>query len=475
MNKTVKLFFFNRFLPDLPLALAVHLQAARSALLKNTSYSAFLARQVAAHVERFKLLTVPELREEASRRKLNKAGKRQQLLTRLAIWVRDEVAKERCDNLKCVIGDTTSEDGISIELSEDDSNGDDSDQDTVSSEELEIVDDEDEVDSATSTDKYPSFRVDSNCAQRMNRELSPHRSPENSSDLEKATSKDEIRSNQLNSALRSIFGHESFRDGQEWAINRCLDHKKSLLVAPTGFGKSLCYALAATLMEGVCVVITPLISLIQVSSPSLLTSLPALLITRAHVSPFDFVHQDQLRSLPPSIPAATLSGSLSAAMTAAIIDDVVRKRIKILFISPERFASSSFRRLFRLKWNPETRVKERPFPAISLLCIDEAHCASHWAHNFRPCFLRFKSLLKLTSPNSVLAITATAGNQVIGDISNTLGINNTHTKYGGSHDCETNVDADGIRVLNSNRDNIDVSCYILANHEERLTKVRSSF
>lgn len=172
------------------------------------------------------------------------------------------------------------------------------------------------------------------------------------------------------------------------------------------------------------------------------------------------------------MPAATLSGSLSAAATAAIVDDVIRNRIKILFVSPERFASASFRRLFRPKWNPDTRTKERPFPDISLLCIDEAHCASHWAHNFRPCFLRFKHLLALASPKSVLAITATAGPRVIADISNTLSIQHIETGEDGNANEESLENIDGIRVLKTNRDNIDVSCLMLNNHEERLALVR---
>ena len=156
-----------------------------------------------------------------------------------------------------------------------------------------------------------------------------------------------------------------------------------------------------------------------------------------------------------------------------IVDDVIRNRIKILFISPERFASSSFRRLFRVKWNHELKAKARPFPQVSLLCIDEAHCASQWAHNFRPCFLRFKSLLRLVSPQSVLAITATAGKRVIEDISNALEIH-ANDDDGLAHGCELHGKSGGVMVLSSNRDNIDVSCCILASHEERLSKVRAA-
>jgi superfamily II DNA helicase RecQ len=120
-----------------------------------------------------------------------------------------------------------------------------------------------------------------------------------------------------------------------------------------------------------------------------------------------------------------------------------------------------------MRWIPEKKIKERRFPVISLLCIDEAHCASHWAHNFRPSFLRFKSLLNLMQPRSVLAITATAGPRVIADINNTLGIQDCSELS----DYVTPAQEDGILVMKSDRDNIDVSTMMLANHEERLSMV----
>jgi len=147
----------------------------------------------------------------------------------------------------------------------------------------------------------------------------------------------------LHDSLQNYFGYTSFREGQEWAIRRCLSQEQTLLVAPTGQGKSLCYALPAALMDGICLVVSPLISLMQ----------------------------DQLRQLPPKIPAATLSGSMTVAQMALIVDDIMRGRYKVLFVSPERLASAAFRRLVRPKFNVESRKYERQFPTVSLLCVDE--------------------------------------------------------------------------------------------------------
>lgn len=160
---------------------------------------------------------------------------------------------------------------------------------------------------------------------------------------------------------------------------------------------------------------------------------------------------------------------------AATLDDVVRGRLKVLFVSPERLTSASFRRLFIPRWNPETRVKERHFPTVALLCVDEAHCMSQWAHNFRPSYLRMRAMMELIQPQSVLAITATAGPRVVKDICRTLGISGSagvSTSVPGS--IQQREDTGGVRVMASDRDNIDVTCLILSNQEKRLSKVRES-
>ena len=201
-------------------------------------------------------------------------------------------------------------------------------------------------------------------------------------------------------------------------------------------------------------------------------------MTQSHASD-TFPFKDQLRQLPPKIPAATLSGSLTAAAMAATVDDVIRNRLKILFVSPERLASSSFRRLFQTRWNPETNSRERSFPTVSLLCVDEAHCVSQWGHNFRPSYLRLKSLLELMQPESVLAMTATAGPPVVKDICDALRIPRRDVSDGESQLNSENdsteeiesLSSHGVKILAYDRDNIDVCCKVMSSEGERLSLV----
>ena len=393
-------------------------EATRQALEKNTSPTGFVARQVASYMDRIKSLTVPELKTLAQKHGLSLTGKKQQLLTRLAIWVRDELSStlpptetnehggDEAVSFKKTAGVPTDKDRFSDD--EDDSVSSSSD------EELELFVDKDGDDDASvcESDDTQDDRT-----------------------VEKGASV--IRTNAscpVRSKLFTVFGHEDFRKGQEWAIRRCLEHKNSLLVAPTGFGKSLCYALPAALMSGVCIVVSPLLSLIQ----------------------------DQIRILPPRLPAATLSGQMTTASMAATVDDIIRGRIKILFVSPERLTSCSFRRMFRMKWNQETNQYERQFPTVSLLCVDEAHCLSQWGHNFRPSYLRISSMTQMIQPQSVLAITATAGPRVVSDICQALVIQRNDNLE--SSEC-------GVRIMSTDRDNIDVKSFVLANQEKRLNKV----
>ena len=99
-----------------------------------------------------------------------------------------------------------------------------------------------------------------------------------------------------------------------------------------------------------------------------------------------------------------------------------------------------------------------------------AHCVSQWAHNFRPCFLRFQSILSLMNPQSILAITATAGPRVIEDICQTIGIESSKHPEG-----NRSLGTGGIKVIERGRDNIDVACQFLSSQEERLLMVSVFF
>ena len=170
-----------------------------------------------------------------------------------------------------------------------------------------------------------------------------------------------------------------------------------------------------------------------------------------------------------------LSGSLSKTKQATVIDDVLKKRLKILFLSPERLVSAAFQRLLRPKYNQSTNSYERMLPKISLLCVDEVHCVSQWGHTFRPAYLRLKSLLPLLKPQSLLALTATAGAAVIADICKNLGIKEHVKEF---HEKESLVVKDSqthndecVKVLDLSRDNIEVMSTLLKSDTERRDKV----
>ena len=243
-------------------------QVARATVSKNSSHSNFIARQVTAHINRFRPLTVPELREKLIKRKLDKNGKKQQLLMRLAIWTRDEIAKtcveekndiskyskqtEESETATSTTNDLTQKTS-SVDMDDalmedsDENESDNIDEDSVSSEELEIFSNKDD-----DSDSEEEVAIDDSDDDTENVESN------------KSARFDNAEPGTPLAVLQTVFGHSGFRDGQEWAIERCLEKKKSILVAPTGFGKSLCYALPAAMMDGVCVVVSPLISLIEV-------------------------------------------------------------------------------------------------------------------------------------------------------------------------------------------------------------------
>ncbi len=187
---------------------------------------------------------------------------------------------------------------------------------------------------------------------------------------------------ELRTALKQYFGHDAFREGQEQVIEALLAGRSSLAVFPTGGGKSLCYQLPALLMDGLTLVISPLIALMK----------------------------DQVEALrAKNIPAARLDSTLSGDEVGQVLGDMRSGRLKLLYIAPERLMSESFmERLSRVK--------------ISLLAIDESHCISEWGHNFRPEYLRLAEVARKLQLHPVLALTATATPGVAEDIRRTFRI-----------------------------------------------------
>src|SRR5687767_8348531 len=180
------------------------------------------------------------------------------------------------------------------------------------------------------------------------------------------------------------WGYTSLRPLQEEAIGAVLGNRDSLVVMPTGGGKSLCYQVPALLREGVTVVVSPLISLMKDQVDGLLAC---------------------------GVPAAQMNSSLSGLEMRALEHDLDQEKIKLLFVSPERLAMPSFRQILR-------RSK------ITSFAIDEAHCISHWGHDFRPEYRQLQTLREQFPDSSVHAYTATATPQVRKDIAEQLGLRN---------------------------------------------------
>ncbi len=186
----------------------------------------------------------------------------------------------------------------------------------------------------------------------------------------------------LHAALKQHFGHAAFRAGQEQVVTTLLAGRSALALFPTSAGKSLCYQLPALLMDGVTLVISPLIALMK----------------------------DQVQALKArGIAAVRLDSSLSASEAAQVFDDMRSGTLKLLYIAPERLMNENFiERLKRLR--------------IAMMAVDEAHCISEWGHNFRPEYLRLAHVARELGIQPVLALTATATPSVAADIRRAFGI-----------------------------------------------------
>ncbi|MDN6639468.1 MAG: DNA helicase RecQ [Tetragenococcus sp.] len=190
---------------------------------------------------------------------------------------------------------------------------------------------------------------------------------------------------ELKEILAEKFGFSSFRKGQEEIIQKILNKENVLGIMPTGGGKSICYQLPALLFDGLTLVISPLISLMK----------------------------DQVDSLNDmGIPATFINSSLSYPEINKRLSAAKNSEVKLLYVAPERLESEDFLRLLE-------EVN------IDLLAVDEAHCISQWGHDFRPSYLKLAEMIQsFAQAPTVVALTATATQQVAQDISHLLEIPN---------------------------------------------------
>ncbi len=189
---------------------------------------------------------------------------------------------------------------------------------------------------------------------------------------------------QLEELLKIHFNYESFLPGQEIAIDNIMAHKNTVVVMPTGGGKSLIFQLSALILEGITIVVSPLIALMK----------------------------DQVDSLEQvGIPATFINSSVSSTELNERLLKIKSGYYKIVYIAPERFYNSQFLRDLK-------QIK------VSLFAIDEAHCISQWGHDFRPSYLRLKQAIEFVGSPTVVALTATATPEVRTDIMKQLGLKN---------------------------------------------------
>jgi ATP-dependent DNA helicase RecQ len=176
--------------------------------------------------------------------------------------------------------------------------------------------------------------------------------------------------------LQKYWGWSDFRQGQEEAIDASLSGKNTLVVLPTGGGKSLCFQLTALLQDGICVVVSPLVALMI----------------------------DQVSALKnKNIRAMSIHGSMNDNELIEALDRCEFGNIKLLYLSPERLR------------NPIVTGRLKSLP-ISLLAVDEAHCISKWGHDFRPAYRQISQFHSIINRPPVMALTATATPKVKEDI-----------------------------------------------------------
>ena len=191
--------------------------------------------------------------------------------------------------------------------------------------------------------------------------------------------------NNLLNALKRYFGFDSFKGDQEAIIRNVLDGNDTFVLMPTGGGKSLCYQLPSLLMEGVAIVISPLIALMK--------------------NQVDFItHLSEHEGT-----AHFLNSSLNKTAIDLVKKDIRNGHTKLLYVAPESLTK-------------EENVEFLKTVKISFYAVDEAHCISEWGHDFRPEYRRIRPIINEIGNAPVIALTATATDKVRTDIKKSLGI-----------------------------------------------------
>ena len=193
-------------------------------------------------------------------------------------------------------------------------------------------------------------------------------------------------SSEIRNTLKNFFGFDSFKGDQEEIIQHLLDGNDCFVLMPTGGGKSLCYQLPAIMMDGVAIVISPLIALMKNQVDAI----------RGFVEGGDSI-------------AHFLNSSLNKSQVDAVHSDILSGRTKILYVAPESLVK------------PEN-VSFLQGVKISFYAVDEAHCISEWGHDFRPEYRRIREIVDEIGRAPIIALTATATPKVQSDILKNLGI-----------------------------------------------------
>ncbi|MGB3725744.1 MAG: DNA helicase RecQ [Glaciecola sp.] len=191
--------------------------------------------------------------------------------------------------------------------------------------------------------------------------------------------------------LKQSFGFDEFRDGQWEVIEHILNNRDALILLPTGGGKSLCYQVPAIALDGLTIVVSPLISLMQ-----------------------DQVQQLQAQG----VSAEYLNSSLQAEQAAQIMQQLKSGALNILYVAPERLLQPYF-------------LSQLSHVNVSLIAVDEAHCVSQWGHDFRKEYRRLGELKQVFTQVPIIALTATADHATQVDIQHQLSLNDPFVFKGG--------------------------------------------